>query len=227
MARISLSTYRRQWPRIGAVAAMVVAAGTALAGGRLSRRQRLAALNLSALMVHQYEEYHAPGYFPGQLNRGLFGSDSPRNYPLNTNSAMWINTAIAYPMYMAPVLIPDRKWLGLGPTQFGIGQVVLHGMVFPRLGRREGSVYTYSPGLLAALLLHLPIGVAYIQALREDGMVEGDWIKGIAYAMAITPLGIWLPILMLKDRDSPHAFTVARMGPYRVPASTEGRVGMG
>lgn len=227
MARISLSTYRRQWPRIGAVAALAVTAGTALAGQRLSRPQRLAALNLSALMVHQYEEYHAPGYFPGQLNRGLVRSDSPRNYPLNTNSAMWINTAIAYPVYVAPVLLPDRKWLGLGPTLFGIGQVIFHGVAFPRLGRRQGSVYTYSPGLLAALLLHLPIGVAYIRALSADGMAEGDWIKGIAYAMAITPLGIWLPILMLKDRDSPHAFTAAQMGPYQVLASTEGRVGLG
>jgi hypothetical protein len=30
-------------------------------------------------MAHQYEEYVYPGYFPGQFNRGLFNSDSPRN----------------------------------------------------------------------------------------------------------------------------------------------------
>jgi hypothetical protein len=206
--------YRRQWPRIGAAAAAIVAGGTALAGGRLVKRQRLAALNLSALMVHQYEEYCDPGYFPGQFNRGLWKSDSPRNYLLNTNAAMWINTAIAYPLYVAPILLPEKKWVGLGPVLFGIGQAAFHGMVFPRLGRCEGRAYTYSPGLLAAGLLHLPIGVAYIRALREDGPIGKDWRKGIAYAVAINWLGIGVPILMLRDRESPHAFTNAQMGPY-------------
>jgi hypothetical protein len=38
-----------------------------------------------------YEEYVYPGYFPGQFNRGVFNSDSPRNYPLNAQTAMVIN----------------------------------------------------------------------------------------------------------------------------------------
>lgn len=219
MAGISLSMYRRQWPRIGAVAAAIVAGGTALAGDRLAKRQRLAALNLGALMVHQYEEYCDPGYFPGQFNRGLCKSDSPRSYPLNTNTSMLINTAIAYPVYVAPILLPEKRWAGLGPALFGIGQAAFHGLVFPLVGRREGSVYTYSPGLLAAVFLHLPIGVAYTRALREDSPIGNDWKKGIAYALAINWLGIVVPILMLKDPGSPHAFTDAQMGPY---AGSEG-----
>ena len=113
MSRFSLDGYRRQWPRIGGVLAMALGGATALAAGRMSKPQTLSAVNLGALLVHQYEEYQDPGWFPGQFNRGLFKSDSPRNYPLNTNTGMCINTVIGYPFYIAPVVFPKARWLGL------------------------------------------------------------------------------------------------------------------
>jgi hypothetical protein len=86
--------YRAYWPRIGAIIAMFVGGVTAMAGKRLTKPQILSAANLMALMAHQYEEYVHPGYFPGQFNRGLFESESPRNYPLNPQTAMVINTGL-------------------------------------------------------------------------------------------------------------------------------------
>jgi hypothetical protein len=85
-----LDVYRRQWPRIGAVIALALGGFTALASRRLTKTRLLSAVNLVALLAHQYEEYEDPGYFPGQFNRGLFKSDSPRNYPLNPQTAMVI-----------------------------------------------------------------------------------------------------------------------------------------
>ena len=95
---------------------MIVGGATAMAARRLTKPQILSAANLIALMTHQYEEYVYPGYFPGQFNRGLFNSDSPRNYPLNPQTAMVINTCLAYPFYVAPVLFPKKSWLGLAPV---------------------------------------------------------------------------------------------------------------
>src|SRR5919199_3512660 len=77
-----IETYRKQWPRVGAVLGMAVAGTTALAVGKRGKPRTLAALNYGALLVHQYEEYVDPGWFPGQFNKGLFKSQSPRNYPL-------------------------------------------------------------------------------------------------------------------------------------------------
>jgi hypothetical protein len=59
-----LNVYRRQWPRIGAVIALALGGLTALAGGRMARTRLLSAVNLLALLAHQYEEYVDPGYFP-------------------------------------------------------------------------------------------------------------------------------------------------------------------
>lgn len=92
--------------------------------GRVTNLRALSALNWIALVVHQYEEYEDPGYFPGQFNRGTFKSDHPHNYPLNTHNAMCIDTAIAYPFYALPVAFPKVKWLGIAPVVFGMAQAV-------------------------------------------------------------------------------------------------------
>jgi hypothetical protein len=110
---------------------MALGGATALTAARMSKPQTLSAANFGALLVHQYEEYQDPGWFPGQFNRGVFKSDSPRNYVLNTNSALYVNTAFAYPYYIAPIMFPKARWLGLSPVLFGMMQAVAHGVVLP------------------------------------------------------------------------------------------------
>jgi hypothetical protein len=216
MSRISLSVYRTHWPHIGAVLALGIGGATALIARKLTKPQVFSALNFAALLIHQYEEYQAPGYFPGQFNRGLFKSDSPRTYPLNSDIAMWINTAIAYPFYLAPVLFPRNRWLGLSPVIFGIAQAVGHGLIFPLRGRAAGSAYTYSPGFLASLLLHVPLGISYIRAVQEEEPIDrAEWVKAAAYTVAFAALGVAAPNVLLRDKQSPYAFTEAQMGPYR------------
>lgn len=209
MGRFSMDAYYRQWPRIGGVLAMTVGGATALLSGKLSKTQSLSAANLAALMVHQFEEYVYPGWFPGQLNEGLLKSKQPLNYPLNTRSAMYINAAMGYPVYLAPVLFPKKTWVGLAPVLFGFLQTAWHGVVFPRL-----SGDRYSPGFLAAALLHTPIGIAYLRALREDGPIErSDWAKATPYTLLIA-LSIGVGIIAGKDKQSPYMFDRRQMGPY-------------
>ena len=216
MSKLSLSTYRKQWPRVGAVLGMAVAGATALATGKMSRPQVLSALNFGALLVHQYEEYVDPGYFPGQFNRGLFKSDSPRNYPLNTNSALCVNTAFAYPFYIAPVLFPKNKWVGLAPVLFGMSQAVGHGVIFPRIAKAK-----YSPGFLASILLHVPIGTTYLRAVSAGGgLSRSDWVKGVAYTLAFTAVGVVGPNVVGSDKNSPYAFEPRQMGRYDTAPAT-------
>jgi hypothetical protein len=210
-----LDVYRRQWPRIGAVVGLAISGLIALSSGRLRPTRLLSAANLVALLAHQYEEYVEPGYFPGQFNRGMFKSDSPRNYPLNPQTAMIINTALAYPFYLGPVLLRRPKWLGLATVILGWSQVLLHGIVIPR---RAGD--RYGPGFITALLLHLPIGVAYVRALHDEDPVSGqDWRNGVVGAVGATLGGLVVPNLALRDKNSPYEFTAAQMGPYDVALS--------
>jgi hypothetical protein len=213
---VLLDRYRAQWPRIGAIIAKLVGGVTAVAGKRLTRPQILAAANLMALMAHQYEEYVDPGYFPGQFNRGLFKSDSPRNYPLNPQTTMVINTGLAYPFYLAPVLFPKKRCLGLAPVLVGWSQIVLHGIVIPR---KAGA--KYGPGILTALLLHLPIGISYLKAIGQEGPIgRKDWVTGLIGAVGSAVFGVAVPNMVMRDRNSPYAFTAKQMGPYDVEAGS-------
>jgi hypothetical protein len=195
------------------VIAAATGVGTILVRGRLSRRQVLSAANFVALLAHQYEEYEYRGYFPGQFNRGLFKSESGRNYPLNPQTAMIVNTALAYPFYLAPLVVKKPAWFGLAPVIVGWAQVVLHGVVLPR---RSGA--RYGPGFVTALLLHLPVGVAYVKTLnRQRAISSADWGKAFGGAVASAVFGVAIPVVVLRDAASPYAFTDAQMGPYLNP----------
>ena len=205
-----MRNYRDDWFNVGAVLATAIAGALALSHRKISRPRLFSALNLAALMVHQFEEYGFPGYFPGLLNAGVFKSDKPERYPLNTNSALIVNAVAGYPFYLLPVLFPKRRWLGLGPVLFGFGQAVFHGIVPPLRAKAR-----YGPGFLTALFLHVPIGIDYIRAVGSEGPSgRGDWARGAAYTVAFAALGIGAPLRLLRDEESPHRFTQRQVGPY-------------
>lgn len=206
-----LDRYRDNWPRVGAAVAMGMGGAMALTHRRMSAPQLLSAMNLAALLVHQYEEYEDPGYFPGQFNGGLFHSDRPERYPLNSNVAMIINVPLGYAFYALPVVFPKKRWFGLAPVLFGFGQAVGHGLVFNRLAHDR-----YSPGFLASLLLHAPIGSQYLRALKDEAPIErSDWRKAGLYAVAFAASSVAAPNIVLRDKNSPYAFTAKQVGRFK------------
>ncbi|HEY2537310.1 MAG TPA: HXXEE domain-containing protein [Solirubrobacteraceae bacterium] len=205
-----LDGYRKNWPRAGALLGMGIAGATALGSRRLSRPQTFAALNFAALTAHQYEEYEDPGYFPGQFNAGVLHSDKPDRYPLNTNTALIVNVPLAYTFYALPIAFPKHRVLGIAPVLFGFLQAAGHGTIFPRLAGDR-----YSPGFLASLLLHVPIGVNYLRALHaEEPIKRSDLAKAAAYNLAFAISSIAGPNILVKNKNSPYRFTAKQMGPH-------------
>ena len=205
-----MRNYRDNWFNVGALLAMAIAGALALSGRRLSRSRLFSALNLAALMVHQFEEYGFPGYFPGLLNAGVFKSDKPDRYPLNTNSSLIVNAVVGYPFYLLPVLFPKRRSLGLAPVLFGFGQAVFHGIVPPLRAKAR-----YGPGFLSAFFLHVPIGINYLRAVgSERPSGRGELARAAAYTLAFAALGIGAPLRLLRDEESPYRFTERQVGPY-------------
>lgn len=72
---------------------------------------------------------------------------------------------------------------------------------------------TYTAGAATALLLHVPIGIAYITELRAQGPVRpSDWAKTAGVLAVFLGLGVATPHLLSADRTSPHAFTDKQLG---------------
>lgn len=216
-----MDVYRREWPRVAAVQAMVLGGVSLLIGRKTQTNLRaLSVMNAMTMCAHQYEEYVDPGWFPGMVNVGLFKSDQPLNYPFNAHSAMCANIFFRA-LYVPAMLFPKVKWLGLPPVLLGIAQAFGHGVLMPR------ALHTkYSPGALTAALLHLPIGINYLSALCSQGPIgRSNWIKSLVVLLLFLIFGVATPNIRGADKNSPYAFTVHQMGPYgtntpHAPANT-------
>lgn len=205
-----LDVYRREWPRVAAVQAMVLGGASLLIGRKTQTNLRaLSVMNAMTMCAHQYEEYVDPGWFPGMVNVGLFKSDQPYNYPFNAHSAMCANIFFRA-LYVPTMIFPKVKWLGLPPVLLGIAQAFGHGILIPRVIHTK-----YSPGALTAALLHLPIGVNYLSALRAQGPIgRGNWIKSLVVLVLFFACGVATPNIRGRDKNSPYAFTTHQMGSY-------------
>jgi hypothetical protein len=78
----------------------------------------------------------------------------------------------------------------------------------------------YSPGFLASILLRVPIGAAYLQAVNsEEPLKRSDLAKAMALNFAFAVTSIAGPNVLLKDKNSRYRFTAKQMGP-RLPGSS-------
>jgi hypothetical protein len=212
-----LDFYRREWPRVAAVQGMALGGASLLLGRKKVRNLRaIAVMNGMTMCAHQYEEYVDPGYFPGMVNVAIFKSEQPHNYPYNPNSAMCANVFFRA-LYVPAMIFPKTKWLGLPPVLLGMIQGVGHVFLMPRIAKAK---YPYSPGALTAALLHVPLGICYIGALRAEGSIsKADWMKSLGVLGLFLVGGVAAPNLALKDKDSPYNFPAHQMGPYEPSAS--------
>ena len=103
----------------------------------------------------------------------------------------------------------------------GITQAFAHGTMSARIARDESRA-RYSPGTLTAVLLHLPIGITYLRALRAQGPIgRSNWIKSGAVLLIFAAFGVAAPNVLLADKNSPYAFTARQIGPYNTETSPE------
>jgi hypothetical protein len=92
---------------------------------------------------------------------------------------------------------------------FGLFQAVDHGIVMPSLARSK-----YSPGFLAAMLLHVPIGLTYIRTLRLEGPIGRDTWRKSGGVTLLFFAALLVPFFGYLDRNSPYAFSAKHMGRY-------------
>ncbi|EIW18743.1 MULTISPECIES: HXXEE domain-containing protein [Pelosinus] len=201
---------RKYWQDIGGIVALAVCIGLLIFHPNMQEINVILWLSFVAILVHQFEEYRWPGFFPGIFNIVIFKSSIPDKYPLNGQSAMVINGLIAYGFYLLPIFFTDQIWLGLAPVLMGFFQLIWHGL-FANI-KIKGI---YNPGLLAVLLLHVPIGTWYINYITMHGLVTAiDWMLGITYFAVATYILIVKDNMWMKDEQSKFSFTKKQLGPY-------------
>jgi Protein of unknown function with HXXEE motif len=158
-------------------------------------------INLFALLIHQFEEYGYPGWFPGMLNRKVFGSEKSLSYPLNKLTSWVVNVPMAWSFYLFAIIwSAEFPSLGLACILLSLGNLMGH-LGFSIKGRTW-----YHPGLISALCLFAPVVWVYLvvldpmQFLGEKTMWNGILFGVIANAM------IPLVVLLLARENSRFEF---------------------
>jgi hypothetical protein len=201
---------RKYWHDMGGIVALVVCAYLLIEQQNIQEIRMILWLSFVAILIHQFEEYRWPGYFPGIFNIVIFKSAIPDRYPLNSQSAMVINMLIAYIFYLIPVFFMDQIWLGLAPVLMGFFQFIWHG-IFANIKAKT----IYNPGLVAVLFLHIPIGYWYINYIVSHGLATTiDWILGVVYFAIATYILIIKGNMWMKSEKSNFRFIKKQLGPY-------------
>lgn len=207
---------QHHWYDLGVLSAIPAAYVLIKQRRRLTLPQYYLLANFLAVLAHQFEEYRFPGGFPAVMNIGLQGNhESPEQYPLNAHSAMITNVIATYGLYPPVIFYPKKVGFGMVPVVMGFMQFFFHGIV---MNVRIGSVY--NPGLLTVLLLHIPIGVRYIQSVQAAGTLKTrDVVIGVvgaflfAYGLLVRSTFGWM-----ADSDSPYPFTEDEMHRWGAPS---------
>jgi len=209
-----MSFYRKNWYYVGGILFVVLAFFVGFWGNQIDPLRKILVLSFMSLLMHQFEEYALPGGFPAVFNIGWnHETGVPDRYPLNRASCLCVNTFLAYPFYILPIVFPRVIWLGLAQIMFGmVGQLFIHGIV---INRKLHSYY--NPGLEVTVFLHVPIGVYYIWCVYSQGLLQPwHWIAGIAAFGLSAFLVIGLPVRLLRDRNSLYPFDPNEMARFQI-----------
>ena len=152
---------RKYWCELGAFLAIIVSIYVYVNRNSATAYQNLMWLSLISLFLHQLEEYRIVGTFPGMVNTVIYASKMPDRYPLNTNSAFYVNVVVGWTFYALAAVFSDVIWLGMATILVSVGNVIGHAFVF---NFRAKTIY--NAGLATSLLLFLPCTYFFISIVH-------------------------------------------------------------
>lgn len=114
-------------------------------------------------MLHETEEYLFPGGFARFFNRGIFKIEA-ENGPIGRNFIFFVNIGLIW------VLLPLFGLLSTVSLSFGLWIpyfTIFAGVSHIALGIKARKLY--NPGLIASLILNIPVGSAVVLYLFRNG----------------------------------------------------------
>jgi hypothetical protein len=160
-------------------------------------------LSLGALFLHQSEEYRIAGTFPGMVNTVMYKSTMPDRYPLNTNTAFYVNVVIGWTSYFLAAMFSEKAvWMGMATMLVSAGNVIAHTIVFNIKGKT-----IYNAGLVTSLLLFIPCIYYFIVIIQRGGLASTqDYCIGIILGVTLNVVGIIQLIRWMADKDTHYVF---------------------
>ncbi|MGP8215383.1 MAG: HXXEE domain-containing protein [Bacteroidia bacterium] len=198
-----MALLRKHWFDLGGVIAFMLIPFIYLDRLNLTHYQLVMWLSLATLLFHQLEEYRIVGTFPGMMNKVMFNSSLPDRYPLNTNSALFINVFLGWTGYTLAALFAEKAiWLGIATLMVSIGNIFVHTVIF----NIKGKTF-YNAGMATSLLLFVPVVYYFLKIIYSEHLVNNrDYIIGISLGIIMNLIGVLKVIDWMKDRNTSYIF---------------------
>ena len=194
---------RKHWYDLGGLLSILVLSFIFLFSNQLSDYQILMWLSLATLFWHQLEEYRIVGTFPGMMNTVMFKSEIPDRYPLNTNTAFFINVFVGWGIYFLAALFAEKAmWLGIAAIMISLGNTIAHTFIF----NIKGKTF-YNAGLATCWLFFVPCIYYFIMIIVKNNLVSlNDLFIGIPLGAVLNYVGILKLIDWMSDKDTTYIF---------------------
>ncbi|HMQ69617.1 MAG TPA: HXXEE domain-containing protein [Ignavibacteria bacterium] len=204
---------RKHWFDIGLILAVIATLVLRFSNIDFFGLQFLIWLNVISLFLHQFEEYRYPGYFPGMLNSVIFKSKMPDRYPLNTNSAMFINVFLGWTVYILSALFYDKFILLAFVTMLiSFGNFIMHTFIM----NIKAKTF-YNPGQFTATFLFLPVSCMFFVYIFEYNVLSTlELIIGIGLGLFINIFGLIKLIDIMKNENSEYVFEPRQLIPKKI-----------
>ena len=211
-----MNYWQRHWYYIGGMLFVALAFVMGLWGCyHMDKLQVLLVFSWMGMLMHQFEEYALPGGFPMIANMaGLGETEHPERYPLNARQCFVSNVFFCYLSYIIPICFPDQIWMGACQVLAGVWQLPGHGIA---MNLRLKS--WYNPGLASTIFLQTPDAVYYfwyVFTYMSEKASQLWW--GIPGSILMLLLTFIVPILIMKDKNSPHPFADKELYGYHANA---------
>lgn len=136
--------------------------------------QRMVGLFFIGLVLHLWEEGRFPGGFVEMITEHLHFTASNRHF------GEIVTAVLALLIAFVPLLFPNVPFLAMAPMMLGVLEAIVHVAVI-RIFRLK---HFYSPGMVTAVVLLLPISVYSIAyAVQQDVMSPALWLMAFLYML--------------------------------------------
>lgn len=194
---------RKHWYDLGSLFAGVIIIYIIKYHHSLTNYQYLMWLSLVSLFFHQLEEYRVVGTFPGMLNTAMYKSETPDRYPLNTNTALFVNVIVGWVFYFFAAFFAEKAiWLGLATILISLGNIIAHTFLFNIKGKT-----IYNAGMVTSWIFFAPCIYFFFSIVHHENLITtNDYLIGIPLGIALNVIGVLKMIDWMADKNTTYLF---------------------
>ena len=151
----------KYWPVFGLITGLAVICFVIISLRDSPALKSILYLQISFLMIHQFEEYVYPGGFKNFLNSHFKKIFDKYKISLNERGILLINVIFGWTFYfICAEFSDDYLWMSAGSALI----LMINGLLHTAVGIRYGK---YNPGLITGLLLFIPSGIYFFYNLES------------------------------------------------------------